>query len=144
METQIIETKLNYFLRCFAKGICIFILLIGIIFIIMQLFIKDYFVLGLGILFIALGSYFLKSFVRINKIKDDSILLESGKKEIELFHNQINYLFKFVPYSITSRYGILISSNRKGINKFLIIFNDPQLDLLTIMKNSGVKVKNIG
>ena len=128
-------------MRLFA----ISLIICGFFFLIMQLIFSSRLLIILGIVNITIGFYFLKRFVEIEKIDDDSVTFGLGEKEVRLLKENIISVTKAVRFTVTENYLLMITFYNIDKNKKERYFfmNDPEFNLLESFKNMGVKLRNV-
>ena len=150
MEIIVNESKSNRFWRIYYRLISLYLMIMGMIFspLFIVMGIRDIFFLFFGLI-IALpvmfvGYFYYEGISKIKVLRDDSMVLICGKKEIELSFKDILYIFKSIRFTLWfKRYSLVIRSKAKNSKRFYVIINEPGYNFLDIFRNTGIRLKNV-
>ena len=145
MEIEIKESNLNKSIRVLVKTICVFSMFFGIVFMIFQILLGNTLISVIGFPIIFLSYYIGNRISKIKLIKQDSILLASGRKEIQLRKKEILCITKLVKFTFTERFWLKVNLNK---GKFPIlncyfVMNEPKYDFIDKFYSMGLRVKNM-
>jgi type IV secretory pathway TrbD component len=145
MEIEIQESRTNKWFRIISKGVCIYFITFGILVVIMELILKQWYLAALGVLVSAIGFYNKKRLARITAIRDNSLVLLVEKSKIELNKEEVSSITKWVQVTITQRFPMTISLKERkfGIVKSYIVTNEPAYDFLHLFSRMGIRLKNV-
>ena len=139
------ESGLNKAYFGSIKFVVNFSIFFGLLFISMQLLFFNKLLSVLGLIPIFVGYYFKKRVVRVYTIGADSITLKSGKKEVNLLTTEIISIAKAIRFTATERFWLILtfySQNKKKKDRYFFM-NEPGSELLELLKNMGIQLKNM-
>jgi len=145
MEIEIQESRINKWFRMVSKGVCIYFIIFGILVVMMQLILNEWYLVVIGALLCAIGYYNKKRIARITAIKDNSLVLLVDKSKIELNKEEISSISKWIQVTITQRFPMTISlkGRKYGIVKSYIVTNEPAYDFPHLFSRMGIRIKNV-
>jgi len=147
MEIKVKEPDTNRFMRLLIKSVFLFIIFWGIFFVILSIIAKQT-ITGIVIASLVSLLYYMyrnNRVVKVRLIKDESVVLNDGKRDIELKKEDISYVFKFVRFAFTERYLLAITVQNGSFLKFkrYLFFNDSRNNLINLFKKMKIDLKNI-
>ena len=135
MEIEFRESKKNRLLRLTLISIAGFIVFFGILYTVLQLLMNNQFLSSIGLPIVLIGYWLKKRICKIKKISQDSVLIESGKKEITLCRYNFS-VFKLIKFTISQRFLFAIyPNNRSFFTNTYLVFNDPEYDFFNRLKS---------
>ncbi len=147
MEIEIREPNMNRYMRVLIKSVFLFVIFLGMLFVVLSITMRQTIVGIVVALLVVLLAYLYKSnrVVQVKSINDKSVILNDGKRDIELKKEEISYLSKFVRFTFTKRFLLAIrvrNSSFLTLKRYLFL-NDPQNNLIDLFKNMKIDLKNI-
>lgn len=143
MDIEIKESKKNRVFRLTLISIAGFIIIFGIFFTVFQILMKNMLLSVIGILIIITGYWLKKRIYKIKKISKDAVSIVSGEKEITL-HKDTFSIIKLIRFTISQSFLFVVFPNKSNFfTKFYLVFNEPEYDIFTKLKNMGVRVHNV-
>jgi len=147
MTTAIRETSINRYIRVLIKSVFVFSIISGIIIFISCILLKKYMTAAISALLVIFLYTLIKNnrVVRIILVKDDSVVVNDGNREIELRKEFISHVSKFVRFTLTQSFLLCIVL--RGGNIFTVkryLFSDDQRNnLIELLKNMQIELRNI-
>jgi hypothetical protein len=145
METKVLESGINRIQRTSFKSLSIFFICFGILFTSLQILSLDLILSLIGIPNIILGFYLNRRIIKIKTFKDDIIIFDLGKEEVELHVKDILSISKMVRITFTKRFWMIITC-RKNNSKYkerYFVMNEPDYNFLERFKEMGIYLKNL-
>jgi len=148
VESFIKETGLNRFFRlmlnfirisCSCFLLCYAVFLVAIDWSICRV------VFGLLSAVVALGLLTRVQILKIEAVRENTIVLSSGRRLLELNKANISFVVKVVRYSINDRFALMIAkkSSRLWDFEFLFFMNEPGYDILGTFSHMGIRIRNV-
>jgi hypothetical protein len=148
VESFIKESGLNRFFRlmlnfirisCSCFLLCYAVFLVAIDWSICRV------VFGLLSAVVALGLLTRVQILKIETVRENTIVLSSGRRLLELNKADISFVVKVVRYSINDRFALMIAkkSSRLWDFEFLFFMNEPGYDILGTFSHMGIRIRNV-
>ena len=147
MEIDIREPTINRYMRVLIKSVFLFVIFFGMLFVVLSITMGQTIIGIVVAMLVVLLSCLYKSnrVVQVKLINDKSVILNDGKRDIELKKEEISYVSKFVRFTFTKRFLLAIrvkNSSFLTLKRYLFL-NDPQNNLIDLFKNMKIDLKNI-
>jgi hypothetical protein len=148
VESFIKESGLNRFFRlmlnfirisCSCFLLCYAVFLVAIDWSICRV------VFGLLSAVVALGLLTRVQILKIEAVRENTIVLSSGRRLLELNKANISFVVKVVRYSINDRFALMIAkkSSRLWDFEFFFFMNEPGYDILGTFSHMGIRIRNV-
>ena len=146
-DMQIRETRPCHIIRLFIKSVFLFVPCWALVLAAFSAALGDIYVACVFVALVILVSHFYKRIrvARIKLIREESVVIQDGKKEIELTRHDILHVTKMVRYTFTETFGLVIATRGGNFwtrTRYMVI-NDSHNNLTDLFTKMEVRLKNV-